>query len=114
MSGHKLVCHQQKDAYRDTLNSLYPVMYVWRQKSRLDAVKVLTWPRLNVLMTCLGLSLDVTASASPWSRLSCLASTLGIGTFHLCYNIIIYNFRPFILFIYVFQTVKTKTSSIYI
>ena len=42
------------------------------------------------------LSLDVIAS--PRSHLVCLVSTQGIGTSKLRYDIIIYNFHPFILF----------------
>jgi len=56
--------------------------------------------------SCLGLI--VIASASALYHLFCLASTRGIGTFKLCYDIIIYNFHPFILFIYVFHTFKTQ------
>ena len=44
------------------------------------------------------LGLDDMASASPRSRLFCLVSTRGIGTFKLCYDITIHNFHPFILF----------------
>ena len=77
----------------------------------LEAAKVLPWPCLDVLMPRLGLAsprsycfgLNATASTSPRSRLFCLASTQGIGTSKLRYDIIIYNFHPFILFISVFQ-----------
>ena len=50
-----------------------------------------------------GLGLVVIASALLRSRLLCLASTRGIGTSKLCYDIIIYNFHPSIFFKSVFQ-----------
>jgi len=58
------------------LAALKPVMYVSRQKSHLEAAKVLPRPRLNVFMPPLGV--DVMASALPQSHLFCLASTQGI------------------------------------
>jgi len=76
-------------------------MYVSRQKSRLEATKVLPRPCLDVLM--------------PRSYGFGLVATRGIGTPMLRYDIIIHihNVYPFIYCIkqilgYVFKTFKTK------
>jgi len=58
---------------------ILPVMYVSRQKPRLEAAKVLSRPRLDVLMPRLGL--DVMAS--------------GLVSSHVTISII-HNFHPFI------------------
>jgi len=53
-------------------------------------------------------ALKSAASASPRSRCFYLASTRGIGTSKLRYDIIIHNLPPFILYIDVIQAFETK------
>jgi len=61
-----------------------------RQKPRFEAAKVLPRPRLDVLMPRLGLA------------------SVSMLTSKLRYDIIIHNFYPFIVCIYVLKTFKTK------
>jgi len=65
-------------------------MYVSRQKPRLEAAKVLPRPRQDVLMPRLGLA------------------SVSVSNSKLRYDIIIHNFHPFILCIYVLKTFKIK------
>jgi len=75
-------------------------------RGSLESAIVLPRLCLDVLMPQLGLAW--VSMLWPRPRLFCLASTRGIGTFKLRYDIIIHNFHPFILFIYMLETLKTK------
>jgi len=82
-------------------------MYVLRQKSRLEAALRQQKCCLGLTATFWCLALVSMSMPRPRSHLFCLASTRGIRTCKLSYDIIINNFHPFI-FSRCVSYIKTK------